>query len=151
ILRSTDGTELWSRPVPGNVGLVGAGGAPTIADFDADGRPEIGVANGARYSVFDIGCSEPAPDEPDCMGDGIRWSNPTDDSSSGATGSAVFDFDGDGAAEVVYNDQSMFRIYDGRTGVLDFSRPNSSRTRTEYPVIADVDNDGSAEIVFAGN
>jgi hypothetical protein len=32
-----------------------------------------------------------------------------------------------------------------------FEEPNSSRTRTENPVVADVDNDGDAEIVFSAN
>src|SRR5690606_6132203 len=30
------------------------GGPPTIADFDRDGRPEIGVAGGYFYNVMDI-------------------------------------------------------------------------------------------------
>lgn len=76
------------------------------------------------------------------------WFRATDDKSSRVTGSSVFDFNGDGAAEVVYNDECRFRIYDGRNGAVLFSEPSESRTRTEYPVIADVDNDGNAEIVF---
>ena len=38
------------------------------------------------------------------------------DHSSSATGSSVFDFEEDGYAEVVYNDETMLRIYDGETG-----------------------------------
>jgi hypothetical protein len=30
------------------------GGPATIADFDGDGRPEIGIATGADYRVFDL-------------------------------------------------------------------------------------------------
>ncbi|AUX45295.1 hypothetical protein SOCE26_067770 [Sorangium cellulosum] len=77
------------------------------------------------------------------------WQRVTEDNSSRATGSSVFDFNGDGAAEVIYNDECYFRIYDGVTAGVLFKEHSPSRTRTEYPVVADVDNDGNAEIVFA--
>ncbi len=82
----------------------------------------------------------------------MLWTDPdtADDSSSG-TGSSVFDFNGDGRAEVVYNDQYYFRVYDGTTGTVLFRHENSSRTRAENPTIADVDNDGDAEIIFSAN
>ena len=32
------------------------GGPPTVADFDGDGAPEVGVADSASYSVFDLEC-----------------------------------------------------------------------------------------------
>jgi hypothetical protein len=76
------------------------------------------------------------------------WASGTEDDSSRVTGSSVFDFNGDGAAEVIYNDECRFRVYDGTDGTIWFSEPSESRTRVEYPVIADVDNDGNAEIVF---
>ncbi len=67
------------------------------------------------------------------------------------TGSSVFDFDGDGRAEVAYADEQHFRIFDGATGLVLFETPNSSVTGIEYPVIADVDNDNRAEIVIVAN
>jgi hypothetical protein len=76
------------------------------------------------------------------------WMRQTEDDSSRVTGSSVFDFNGDGGAEVVYNDECRFRVYNGLDGNVLFSEPSESRTRIEYPVIADVDNDGNAEIVF---
>lgn len=82
-----------------------------------------------------------------CLHNG--WKRTTEDDSSRVTGSSVFDFNGDGAAEVVYNDECRFRVYDGLGGDVWFSEPSESRTRIEYPVVADVDNDGNAEIVFA--
>jgi len=77
------------------------------------------------------------------------WRRTTEDDSSRVTGSSVFDFNGDGAAEVIYNDECNFRVYDGLNGAELFKEPSESRTRIEYPVVADVDNDGNAEIVFA--
>ncbi len=82
-----------------------------------------------------------------CLHNG--WRRKTQDDSSQVTGSSVFDFNGDGAAEVVYNDECRFRVYDGLTGDVWVREPSESRTRIEYPVVADVDNDGNAEIVFA--
>lgn len=82
-----------------------------------------------------------------CLHNG--WLRDTEDDSSQVTGSSVFDFNGDGAAEVVYNDECYFRIYSGLDGTVLFREASESRTRTENPVVADVDNDGNAEIVFA--
>ena len=84
-----------------------------------------------------------------CLHNG--WKRTTEDDSSRVTSSSVFDFNGDGAAEVVYNDECFFRIYDGRGGAVLFKHPSPSRTRIENPAIADVDNDGNAEIVFPSN
>jgi hypothetical protein len=60
--------------------------------------------------------------------------------------------DGDGAYEVLFADENEFRIYDGATGMVNFSDDtHGSWTLWEYPVVSDVDNDGSAEIVVASN
>lgn len=128
---SVDGSVLWSVPVPG-----GQGGPPTVADYDGDGLPEVGIAGANHYSVFE--------------GDGnVLWTNPTQDLSSGITGSAVFDFEGDGVSDVVYADETTLWVYAGHDGSvkLDLSE-HSSGTRLEYPVIADVDGDGEVEIAF---
>jgi hypothetical protein len=128
---SGDGTILWSTGIPG-----GAGGPPTIADFDGDGRPEIGVAGASSYTVFE--------------GNGDQlWTTVTQDLSSGITGSAVFDFEGDGVADVVYADETNLWVYSGHNGAvkLEFG-DHSSGTRIEYPIIADVDGDGEVEIAY---
>jgi hypothetical protein len=79
------------------------------------------------------------------------WKRDTEDDSSKVTSSSVFDFNGDGAAEVVYNDECYFRVYDGASGGTYLQLPSLSRTIIENPVVADVDNDGNAEIVFVQN
>ncbi len=84
-----------------------------------------------------------------CLHNG--WMRTTEDDSSRVTSSSVFDFNGDGAAEVVYNDECYFRIYDGASGGVYLQIPSVSRTIIENPVVADVDNDGNAEIIFANN
>jgi hypothetical protein len=84
-----------------------------------------------------------------CLHNG--WKRDTEDDSSRVTSSSVFDFNGDGAAEVVYGDECYFRVYDGASGGVYLALPSVSRTIIENPVVADVDNDGNAEIVFIAN
>lgn len=141
------GTQRWRVSLPTCNGEVGLGGGPTVADFDGDGLMEIGVAGARCYAVFDPACAGP----PDCASRGILWKIPTFDASSNVTSSTVFDFNGDGRAEVVYNDERYFYVLEGGTGAVIFQEPNPSRTRTEQPIVVDVDNDGNAEIVFTAN
>jgi hypothetical protein len=54
---------------------------------------------------------------------------------------------------VLYNDECFFHIYDGQTGdeLVDPIIPSSSRTSEEYPLVADVDGDGNAEMIVVSN
>ncbi len=134
-----DGQLVWGPvDLPPNGTFRDHGGPPTIADFDNDGVPEIGIAGGYNYVVF----------EPDGS---VLWTSPTQDLSSNATGSTVFDFDGDGAFEVVYADEVHLRIYNGIDGQILFEEPIGSGTLLEQPLVVDVDNDNNAEIVVASN
>ncbi|MCA9602157.1 MAG: VCBS repeat-containing protein, partial [Myxococcales bacterium] len=142
-----DGKDYWG-PVDINAGLVpsgdqadgtlAGGGPPTIANFDDDAEPEIALAGAFGYVVFE--------------GHGTKkWSAVTRDDTSRNTGSSVFDFDGDGVSEAVYNDEHWLRVYNGKTGDVRFCQCNTSGTLWEYPVIVDVNNDGASEIVVASN
>ncbi|MFT5586065.1 MAG: hypothetical protein ACI9VR_003662 [Cognaticolwellia sp.] len=113
-------------------------GPPCIADFDGDGTPEIAVPTDIRISVFET--------------NGVAlWSGPTND-ASGLAGCSAFDVDDDGAYEVLYADQDAFRIFDGATGaVLHEDEEHASMTMWEYPVVADIDRDNSAEICLSSN
>ncbi len=144
---------------------AGKGGPPTASDFDGDGQVEFAAAAGEYYAVYDPDClaaeGESLPERPGgrCMrsaamaalpgNEGVLWAQPSEDRSSNATGSSVFDFNGDGRAEVVYSDECFTRVYDGATGEVIFSGSGSSGTGYEYPVIADVDGDFATEIVVA--
>ncbi|MEZ4450191.1 MAG: FG-GAP-like repeat-containing protein [Nannocystaceae bacterium] len=129
-------------------GYSSGGGPPTIAEFDGDGHPDVGVAGGIGYAVFN-GKDLADPNVADA--DTLVWIKQTQDCSSSFTGSSVYDFDGDGRAEVVYGDELYLRIYRGFDGKVLQQICNTSGTLHEYPLIADVDGDGHADIVAASN
>ncbi len=148
-----DALRTAAIDIPGG----GRGGPPTIADFDGDGRPEIAAAGGSSYSVYDLAREDeelvvPMGDPMPALGSVyVRWSQTTQDQSSNATGSSVFDFQGDGIAEVVYADECYMRVYSGVDGTPILEEPNSSATIHEYPLVVDVDGDGNSEIVVVAN
>ncbi len=136
-LLDDDGTTLWSRSVYSPGGYTTGGGPPTVADFDGDGELELAAAGADAYTVYDTDGS-------------VLWYATIVDTSSRVTGSSVFDFDADGAADVVYADHYTLYVFDGATGDIKYSNgDHASGTLYEYPVIADVDNDGSSDIVVA--
>ena len=149
-----DGLRTQPIAIPGQV-ADNRGGPPTIGDFDGDGRPEIGVAGGYSYSVYDLARSgEAIPDGVPEPADGaifVRWSQATHDLSSNATGSSVFDFQGDSAAEVVYADECYMRVYTGTDGSVQLEIPNTTGTIHEYPIVVDADGDGNSEILVVAN
>jgi hypothetical protein len=148
-----DALRTQPLTIPGE----GLGGPPTIADFDGDGRPELAIAAASAYTVFDLHrdgeeivkpANDPAPKAGAIF---RRWSQKTQDQSSNATGSSVFDFQGDGAAEVTYNDECYARVYSGSDGKELLKIENSSSTIHEYPLVVDADADGNSEILMVAN
>lgn len=115
-----------------------SGGPPSVADFDGDGDLEIVVPAQDALLLVELDGS-------------LVWSVPIVDVSSAAAASG-FDLDGDGAYEVLYADERRFTIRDGRTGEVRFEESrHGSLTSVEYPVVADVDGDGAAEILLASS
>ncbi|MCC6215732.1 MAG: VCBS repeat-containing protein [Polyangiaceae bacterium] len=161
-IQATDGSlALAPTALPG-----GGGGPPTIADYDGDGLPELAVAGQAFLTVFDPDCAgtprsggscgagaacDDASGVPGPCPAGILWSRSTQDLSSNITGSSVFDFEGDGKAEVVYADECFVRVYDGTDGTVLFSQYRSSCTWYENPIVADADGDFRADLVTPSN
>ncbi|MGD8969221.1 MAG: cohesin domain-containing protein, partial [Anaerolineae bacterium] len=129
-----DGVLKWGpMPVPST-----GNGPPVIADMDGAGLPEIGVGGYDYYVAY----------EPDLS---IKWMAEIRDHSSRAASSTAFDFDGDGAFEILYSDELYHRIFRGTDGAVLFEVPGPSGTLLEHPFIVDVDNDDHAEIVAAVN
>lgn len=132
---------------PSSAGCTRGGGTPTIARFNDDAFPDVGLAGGIGYVVFDgAALMDGTPDVATRL-----WLRPTQDCSSAQTGSSVFDFDGDGQAEVVYADETTLHIYAGSTGEPVFETCSTNGTLWEYPLVADVDNDGHADIIVGSN
>ena len=144
--------QLKSRiPIPTDDCANNESGPPTVADFDGDGFPEIGTAAADFYVVIDLDCDvDPVP--AGCRQRGVLWAVPNNDCSSRVTASSVFDFEGDGKAEVIYADETNFRIFDGLDGTILYDdNTHGSHTRLEMAVVADVDNDGNAEVIITEN
>jgi hypothetical protein len=148
-----------SVAVPGN-----GGGPPTIADYDHDGLPEVGLAGQDYYTVFDPDCQATPRQGGKCADrthcdfgtggacpDYILWSRHSQDHSSNITGSSVFDFPGAGTPEVVYADECFARVYSGFDGTVLFSQYHSSCTWIENPIVADVTGDFHSEIIVPSN
>lgn len=133
-LLSHQGDVVWG---PASLPAPGGGGPPTLADVDGDGQLDIAVGQQTAFSVFDA--------------DGeLKWTQAVVDNTTGNSASA-FDFDGDGAAELVYNDAEFLRMYRGRDGVVLWEVASRSTTSHDLPIVADVDADGNAEIIKVGN
>src|SRR5262249_38061338 len=80
----------------------------------------------------------------------VLWTSLVSDESGCAAGTG-FDFDGDGIAEAIYGDEDYSLVFNGLTGAELLKTPRTSRTLIEYPVVADIDNDGSAEILVVSS
>ena len=133
-LLENDGTVKWG-PITINE-IKGGGGPPVAADFDADGIPDIGVGFENKYVCI--------------KSDGtILWSNDVLDQTGGPgfQGTTAFDFDGNGIPEIIYQDQNYFYIFDGKTGSILLKQPFKCGTFLEYPVVADIDGNGHAELL----
>ena len=113
-------------------------GPPCVADFDGDGVSELAWGSSSSFNVYEL--------------DGTRlWTFPMSD-QSGLAACSGYDFDANGAYEVVFADEQAMYIFDGATGQMRFGNTgHASGTVFEYPIIADVDNDQSAEVVLVSS
>ncbi|HWB77492.1 MAG TPA: VCBS repeat-containing protein [Nannocystaceae bacterium] len=116
---SGDGYPAWFRPA-------------SIHDLDGDNVSELALSAASHYSVVERDMT-------------VIWTAPVQDGSGWSAGTA-FDFLGDGIAEAMYTDEINLYVFDGG-GTPLLTIPRSSPTLIEYPTVADVDNDGSAEIL----
>jgi len=134
-----DGTETHVELVDGDVS-----GGPTIANFDTDPELEIAVSTNNLLRVYDLDFTE-------------IFSATIEDNSSGYLSSTAVDWDGDGVWELLHADHFQLRLFDVDDNVELFSTSSldtsdhRSGTHMEAPSVADLDGDGSLEIVLASN
>ena len=135
-----------SRPIKLNTSFIGKG-IPLISDFDGDGSLEM---------LIDC-CHEPNLGlrayrfNPTSNSFNYLWSLPIDEDSYSNT-ATLFDFNGDCRNELVFTDNSNLWIYDlGTVPPTLLSQIDCGEiTIMQVPIVADVDADGSAEIVVTG-
>ncbi|MCZ7666661.1 MAG: FG-GAP-like repeat-containing protein [Chloroflexi bacterium] len=135
------GNVVWSTQLD-----PGAPGGVSVADIDGDG--EIEIVTGMRYDDG-IGIGKLYALNADGS---ILWQRPAYDDTS-ANSQSVLDLNGDGVYEIAWNGaQYGFTIFNGADGEILFNEPLAeSLTGTDYPIFADVDVDGYAEIVAPTN
>ncbi len=141
--------STFSDPIPGlNLSLSCQGGGPqnyytngwingtgrvNIADLDGDGNLNASFVSGRYLYALDENFN-------------LLWRVIINEETSGYTGCTLFDFNGDGKSEVVYRDEQYIYIINGEDGTIYNQQRCISRTNREYPIVADVDADGSTEI-----
>ncbi len=108
-----------------------------VHDLDGDEMPELLVADIDLYRVLTPTLGE-------------VWTRPVSEPSCCA-GSTAFDFLSDNSADAIYADEHDLLVWNGADGLLQMQVSRSSWTNYEYPVVADVDADGSAEIVVVSS
>ncbi|MDR1200376.1 MAG: VCBS repeat-containing protein, partial [Tannerellaceae bacterium] len=151
------GTLSYTTPIHPNVAgiTIANGGIPTSghSGTSGSGHQDTGPAGALAAVTWD-------PSDSSLKLSFVLGHNDT----SGNTGFTMFDFDNDGMMEICYRDEATMRIIkasvpcvrDNMTilshpNIILFNRPAISYTGFEYPVIADIDNDASAEVIVIAN
>lgn len=109
---------------------------PALLDVDGDGDLEIAVASQEILIVYQHTLTE--------VWRATIWDG------TGASGPAGFDFEADGTQNVVYADEGDLWSY-GPTGSPVYDADRQSVTMFEYTPIADIDNDGHANLLAGSN
>ncbi|MDH4164481.1 MAG: hypothetical protein OEW15_17605 [Nitrospirota bacterium] len=118
---------------------------PVVADFDGDGKSEIGIRGVNKFFIFDsngyVKTTLALPMTP------YNYEN--------QLAPTVFDLDGDGTPEVLINSFNTFKIFNGQDGSLLYQTAFGNNTwptgiMYQNVFIADVDKDGHGEVIVTG-
>jgi hypothetical protein len=138
-----NGTVKWSFQFTDRLGCLPSTAA--IDDINRDGKPEMAVFSNSLAEekdslwVLQDGGS----------GAKVLWQAPAADWWGGSTsGPVICDINGDTFKELILVGSQYLGVFDGRDGSLICMNSDiRSITRDEHPAVADVDQDGHAEII----
>jgi gliding motility-associated-like protein len=122
---------------------------PLIADVNNDSKPDVIIQCDFNNTNDDMQVYEYDAATQMFVNPPLWTIDPDEDSYSNSA--TLFDFNHDGQNEVLITDQSKIRIFRGSDGYPLNSFTFKETTIMQYPVIADVDADGSADIITCGN
>lgn len=111
-------------------------GYPVVANIDSDPALEVVFAQNDQLLALDHDFS-------------IRWTYMLDHNSAVDLSTSAFDFDDDGAVEILMRNIWTVVIIDGASGNVIYSDECASATTHDYPVVADINDDGRTEILCA--
>ena len=117
---------------------------PLVADIDDDDNMEIVIqsrVSGNKVQAYKFNRNTGTFS--------MMWDIAVDEDSY-SNAATTFDFNQDGDMEVLLTDQSSIKILNGATGALLTQLSFGECTVMQYPIIADVDADGNAEIAICG-
>ena len=120
---------FYNLPVDNSMSLRHA-----IADFDGDGQLEIALTTNQKLWMINSDFS-------------LLWSVSIMDVAATDPIPTAFDFEHDGAFEVVIRDEFYVYIIDGATGGIRWQANYDGGTGIDYCPVVDVDGDGLTEIL----
>jgi hypothetical protein len=130
--------------LPGDPGATQSGGPPLIADLTGDGSLDVAVAGSRGIVLFDgPALATPFIEDEDT----VLLEIPMADCNHGRRGLGGFDFDRDDLAELVIHDGTQVRVLSPVDGETLFSACAPGDPGYGVPPVADVDVDGSADLV----
>lgn len=129
-----------------NTGWVYGAGRLNVADLDGDGKMNVAFVSGSRLFALNENLEILKIKKKGTNIDSADWIKTISEVSSGFTSTTVFDFNNDNASEIVYRDENNVYIFNGKTGVASPPVACKSLTTNDYPIVTDVDADGSTEI-----
>lgn len=109
-------------------------GLPVVANIDADPELEVVFAQNNELLALDHDFS-------------ILWTYEFNNNFAIDLSTSAFDFDNDGAVEILMRSIFDMLVFDGASGTVLYKNECASATTYDYPVVADINDDGLTEMI----